>query len=82
MFSATVMRGTVAFFSGSSGRPNTLKRSKSCRVGSKRSPRMKMPPSSSGPLARQHLDQLGLAVAGDAGDADDLAGVDLEIDAH
>jgi hypothetical protein len=27
MFSATVMRGTVAFFSGSSGRPNTLKRS-------------------------------------------------------
>jgi hypothetical protein len=29
MFSATLMRGTAAFFSGSSGRPNTLKRSKS-----------------------------------------------------
>ena len=31
-------------------------------------------------LAGQHLDQLALAVAGDAGDADDLAGMDLEID--
>ena len=35
MFSATDMVGTVAFFSGSSGRPNTLNRSKWSRVGSK-----------------------------------------------
>ena len=35
MFSATDMFGTEAFFSGSSGRPNTLKRSKWSRVGSK-----------------------------------------------
>ena len=32
------------------------------------------------PLAGQHLDQRRLAVAGDAGNADDLAGLDLEID--
>ena len=31
-------------------------------------------------LAGQHLDQLALAVAGDAGDADDLAGADRERD--
>ena len=48
MFSATLMRGTVAFFSGSSGRPNTLKRSKWPRLGSNGLPWMKMPPSVSG----------------------------------
>ena len=48
MFSATLMRGTVAFFSGSSGRPNTLKRSKWPRFGSNGLPWMKMPPSVSG----------------------------------
>ena len=81
MFSATVMRGTVAFFSGSSGRPNTLKRSKSSRVGSKGSPldedagrrRAARWPDSTSTSSR-------LAVAGDAGDADDLAGVDLQVD--
>ena len=31
--------------------------------------------------AGERLQQLGLAVAGDAGDADDLAGADLEADA-
>ncbi len=31
-------------------------------------------------LAGQHLDELTLAVAGDAGDADDLAGADRERD--
>ena len=31
-------------------------------------------------LAAQRLDQRRLAVAGDAGDADDLAGLDLEVD--
>ena len=31
-------------------------------------------------LAGQHLDQLALAVAGDAGDADDLAAADGERD--
>ena len=43
------------------------------------------PPTVSVPLDRradagQHLQQLGLAVAGDAGDADDLAGAQLEAD--
>ena len=32
-------------------------------------------------LAGQRLDKLALAVAGHAGDADDLAGLDLEIEA-
>ena len=32
------------------------------------------------PQADEQLDQLGLAVALDAGDADDLAGVDVEAD--
>ena len=40
---------------------------------------MKMRPSRRRALAGQHLDQLRLAVAGDAGDADDLAGMDLEV---
>ncbi len=33
-----------------------------------------------GALARQRLEELGLAVAGDAGDGDDLAGAHLERD--
>ena len=33
------------------------------------------------PLAGERLDQLALAVAGDAGDADDLAGLDLDVEA-
>ncbi len=34
MFSATLMRGTATFFSGSSEKPNTLKLSMSLRSGS------------------------------------------------
>ena len=48
MFSATDMRGTAAFFSGSSGRPKTLNRSKSLRTGSNGWSWMKMRPSRSG----------------------------------
>ena len=49
------------------------------RVGSNGLPCTKMRPSVALALAGQHLDQLRLAVAGDAGDADDLAGMDLEV---
>ena len=45
MFSATDMFGAEAFFSGSSGRPNTLKRSKWSRVGSKSWSRIRTWPS-------------------------------------
>ena len=73
MFSATLMPGTQALRSGSSGRQRTLLGADlgpACPVvaavdvdlaGVRRA------------LAGQHLDQLFLAVAGDAGDADDLA---------
>ena len=78
MFSATDMIGTVAFFSGSSGRPNTLKRSKWSRFGSKFWSRISICPSLIGRCPDKRLDELALAVAGNAGDADDLAGADLD----
>ena len=43
-------------------------------------PRHRQPAAGRRADARQHLQQLGLAVARDAGDADDLAGAQLESD--
>ncbi len=45
------------------------------------SPRKVTVPATVAAEPGQRLDQLGLAVALDAGDADDLAGVDGEVDA-
>ena len=73
-------RGTVAFFSGSSGRPKTLKRSKSAALRLERLAVDEDAAVGQRPLAGQHLDQRALAVARNAGDADDLAGLDLEVD--
>ena len=80
MFSATDMFGTVAFFSGSSGRPNTLNlremvaRRLEILVVDQHLAALDRP------LAGKRLDQFALPVAGDAGDADDLAAFDLQVE--
>ena len=51
-----------------------------CRRGWRRARRSRCVPAASGCGAEQRLDQLGLAVALDAGDADDLAPMDGERD--
>ena len=74
------MRATQAFFSGSSGRQESLCRRISSRVGVVALAADADLAAARLALAGQHLDQLPLAVAGDAGDADDLAGLDRQRD--
>ena len=73
MFSATDISGTQALRSGSSGRQRTMLRA---HVGPARAVRLAThvdEPGARQPLARQHLDQLLLAVARNPGDPHDLA---------
>ena len=78
-FSATLMRATQALRSGSSG--SRQRRWRGSRRGWRDSARRRC---GSAPrrlaLAGQHLDQLALAVAGNPGDADDLARADRQVD--
>ena len=80
IFSATDIVGTVAFFSGSSGRPKTLKRSKWSRLGLEVLVADEDLAKLDRTLAGERLHELALTVAGHAGDADDLTGLDLEIE--
>ena len=75
MFSATDIVGTVAFFSGSSGSPNTLKLVEMVALRLEVLVVDEDLAELDRPLAGQRLDELALTVAGHAGDADDLAGL-------
>ncbi len=78
MFSATDMRGAVAFFSGSSGRPKHLE---AVEVLAHRLERLVVHEDASipeGPLPAEHLDQGRLPVARHAGYSQDLAAGDLQ----
>ena len=80
MFSATVIFGTVAFLMRLLGKPENLQAIEGVAVGLERMLLDHDAAVHERPLSRQHLDQFRLAVSRNAGDADDLAGVDLQID--
>ncbi len=72
---------TEAFFSGSSGRPNTLKRSKWSRFGSKFWSRISTWPSLIGRWPESASTSSLWPLPETPGDADDLAGLDLDVEA-
>ena len=73
------MVGTVAFLSGSSGRPKILQLVHALAVRLERLVVDEDAAAGRLTLARKHLHEFRLSVAGNAGDADDLARMDLQV---
>ena len=82
MCSATSSPGTTESSTGSSGTPTAPAVRSPCgdRRGSSGSPPIEIEPATDRPQAEDALVELLLAVAGDAGDADQLARVHSEVD--